>query len=79
MQQVLEKWMNHLISNSRYFFSDYAKDENETLYISEFAEETQDFNLIAKNIFPYEGIRKSGSSKSPWFGGDPTVYGLGKN
>lgn len=72
------KWLNHLISNSRYFFADYAKDENETMYISEFAEETQAFNEIADNTFPYEGIRKSGSSKTPWFGGDPTVYNWAK-
>lgn len=72
------KWLNHLISNSRYFFPDYAKDENETMFISEFANEAQSFNLVANNIFPYEGIRKSGSSKTPWFGGDPTVYGWAK-
>ncbi|WP_035369493.1 hypothetical protein [Acholeplasma hippikon] len=69
------KWLNHLISNSRYFFPDYAKDENETMYLSEFSEDTIKFNDLANNIFPYEGIRKSGSAKTPWFGGDPTVYG----
>lgn len=68
------KWLNHGISNARYFYPDYAKDENESMFFSEYATETQNFNLIAQNIFPYEGIRKSGQSKSPWFGGDPTVY-----
>ncbi|PKK93732.1 MAG: hypothetical protein CVV61_03170 [Tenericutes bacterium HGW-Tenericutes-6] len=68
------KWLNHLISNARYFFPDYAKDDNESMFFSEYATEAQSFNQIAQNIFPYEGIRKSGNSKSPWFGGDPTVY-----
>ena len=70
--------VEHLISNSRYFFADYAKDENETMYISEFAEETQAFNEIADNTFPYEGIRKSEVQKHHGFGGDPTVYNWAK-
>lgn len=72
------KWLNHLISNSRYFFPNYAKDENESMNHSEYAGEAQAFNTLANNVFPYEGIRKSGNSKSPWFGGDPTVYNWAK-
>lgn len=72
------KWLNHLISNSRYFFPNYAKDENESMFNSEYASEAQAFNALANNVFPYEGIRKSGNNKSPWFGGDPTVYNWAK-
>ncbi len=68
------KWLNHLISNARYFFPNYAKDDNESMFHTAYSEETQLFNQTANNVFPYEGIRKSGNSKSPWFGGDPTVY-----
>jgi hypothetical protein len=68
------KWMNHLISNSRYYFPDQVKNENQSMYNSEYASEAQAFNAIAQNIFPYEGIRKSGNNRTPWFGGDPTVY-----
>ena len=52
------KWMNHLISNSRYYFPDQVKNENQSMYNSEYASEAQAFNAIAQNIFPYEGIRK---------------------
>lgn len=68
------KWMNHLISNSRYYFPDQVKNENQSMYNSEYASEAQAFNTIAQNIFPYEGIRKADNNRTPWFGGDPTVY-----
>ena len=68
------KWMNHLISNSRYYFPDQVKNENQSMYNSEYASEAQAFNAIAQNIFPYEGIRKICNNRTPWFGGDPTVY-----
>ena len=45
----------------------YAKDENESMNNSEYASEAQAFNTLANNVFPYEGIRKSGNNKSPWF------------
>lgn len=68
------KWLNHLISNARYYFPDQVKNENQSMYNSEYASEAQAFNAIAQNIFPYEGIRKSDNNRTPWFGGDPTVY-----
>ena len=72
------QWLNHLISNARYFFPEYAKDDNESMYHTEFKDDTIQFNETANSAFPYEGIRKSGNSKSPWFGGDPTVYNWAK-
>ena len=72
------QWLNHLISNARYFFPEYAKDDNESMHHTEFKDDTIQFNETANSAFPYEGIRKSGNSKSPWFGGDPTVYNWAK-
>lgn len=72
------KWLNHLISNARYYFPNYAKDENESMLNSEYSNEAIAFNTLSDNVFPYEGIRKSGNNKSPWFGGDPTVYNWAK-
>lgn len=69
---TLGKWYLNLVSNARYFFADQTKEENQstTLY-----EKAQEFNQVANSIVPYEGIRKNSNSKTPWFGGDPTVYG----
>lgn len=68
------KWLNHIISNSRYYFSDYVPNSNESLYNSTYANEAQEFNEIAGNVVPYEGIRRTFNSRTPWFGGDPTIY-----
>lgn len=69
---TLGKWYLNLVSNSRYFFADQTNKENQSTNLYEKARE---FNQVAKSIVPYEGIRKSSNSKTPWFGGDPTVYG----
>lgn len=68
----LGKWFLNVIANSRYFFADQTEAANQSAALSEkaaaFADETN-------AVVPYEGIRKSMNSKTPWFGGDPTVYG----
>lgn len=71
---AMGKWLLNLISNSRYFFSDYSNKDNQSLYNSTNAIKAQEFNEIANHNIPYEGIRKFGNSVTPWFGGDPTVY-----
>lgn len=68
----LGKWYLNVIGNSRYFFADQTNIENQSVGRSEKATE---FNEAVNSIVPYEGIRKSQNSKTPWFGGDPTVYG----
>jgi hypothetical protein len=72
---AIGKWLNHLISNSRYYFSDYVNDDNESIYTGIYRDDAILFNQQTQSVFPYEGIRKAGNSKTPWFGGDPTVYG----
>ncbi len=67
----LGKWYLNVIGNSRYFFADQTNLENQSIARSEKAME---FNKAVNSIVPYEGIRKSQNSKTPWFGGDPTVY-----
>lgn len=69
---TLGKWYLNLVSNSRYFFADQTNKENQSTFLYEKA---QAFNQVVESIVPYEGIRKSSNSKTPWFGGDPTVYG----
>lgn len=68
----LGKWYLNLIGNSRYFFADQTETENQSAALSN---EALAFKETTNSIVPYEGIRKSLNSKTPWFGGDPTVYG----
>lgn len=68
----LGKWYLNLSGNSRYFFADQTPKENQSAALSEKA---SSFSEQTGNAVPYEGIRKSQNSRTPWFGGDPTVYG----
>lgn len=68
----LGKWYLNVVGNARYFFADQTNIENQSAGSSQKAME---FKETVENIVPYEGIRKSQNSKTPWFGGDPTVYG----
>lgn len=68
----LGKWYLNLVSNSRYYFSDQTNKVNQSASLNEYA---ADFAKNKGYVIPYEGIRKSQNSKTPWFGGDPTVYG----
>lgn len=68
------QWMLHLVSNSRYFYAGESNIENQsTTYLDGI-----NISENIKNAVPYEGIRKSHNGKSPWIGGDPTVYGWGQ-
>ncbi|MDD4111733.1 MAG: hypothetical protein PHC56_01725 [Herbinix sp.] len=68
----LGKWYLNLVSNSRYYFADQTNKENQSASRNEY---DSDFAKSTGYVVPYEGIRKSQNSKTPWFGGDPTVYG----
>lgn len=66
------QWMLHLTSNSRYFFSTETDEANQSCT---YVEACQNIDPRIKEAIPYEGIRKESQGRSPWFGGDPTVYG----
>ena len=70
--QTLGIWYLQAASNSRYFFADTTSLENQSAALDEAL--LEQINTWGYCI-PYEGIRKSQNSKTPWFGGDPTVYG----
>ncbi len=70
--QALGTWYLQAASNSRYFFADTTNLENQSAALDEAL--LEQINTWGYCI-PYEGIRKSQNSKTPWFGGDPTVYG----
>ncbi|MED9902915.1 MAG: hypothetical protein UFG06_01890 [Lachnospiraceae bacterium] len=65
-------WYLHAASNGRYFFSDTTAMDNQSA-----VRDSEAQALLEKYGYciPYEGIRKSAESKTPYIGGDPTVYG----
>lgn len=63
-------WYLHMASNGRYFFADTTGTENQSG-----DDATHSFLEAYDYCIPYEGIRKSANSKTPYIGGDPTVYG----
>lgn len=65
-------WYLNVSSNARYFFSGETDRSNQSASNDKAA---QEFIEISKDAVPYEGIRRSSNSKTPWIGGDPTVYG----
>lgn len=67
-------WFMNAASAGRYFFPGETAEENQS---SAGNADTLEFVKISGHAIPYEGIRKSSNSKSPWVGGDPTVYGWG--
>ncbi|WP_143063933.1 hypothetical protein [Amphibacillus marinus] len=67
------QWMLHLASNSRYYFATETNDENQSC--TYFNNDCADIEDSIKYAIPYEGIRKDSNGRTPWFGGDPTVYG----
>lgn len=69
---AIGKWYLNVVSNARYFFADQVGEENQSKTGNEAAES---FAIATGYAIPYEGIRKEFESKSPWVGGDPTVYG----
>ncbi|MFO8068793.1 MAG: hypothetical protein R6U02_02255, partial [Alkalibacterium sp.] len=64
-------WLLNLTSNARYYFATETDPDNQSLTHSEHSDAVSD--SIQASI-PYEGIRKSSQGRTPWFGGDPTVY-----
>lgn len=69
------KWMLHLGSNSRYYFATETNPVNQSCT---YVESCNDINPLIKEAIPYEGIRKDSQGRTPWFGGDPTVYNWAK-
>ena len=65
-------WLLNLTSNARYYFATETEINNQSLSELEFK---NDIEEEIKKYIPYEGIRKSSKGRTPWFGGDPTVYG----
>ncbi|MCI8642773.1 MAG: hypothetical protein HFG79_04765 [Lachnospiraceae bacterium] len=70
--QALGKWYLQIASGSRYFFADKTSPDNQSAASDKTLWEQADAWGFC---IPYEGIRKSQNGKTPWFGGDPTVYG----
>ncbi|WP_413377274.1 hypothetical protein [Alkalihalobacillus sp. 1P02AB] len=66
------KWMLHAASNSRYYFATETNPTNQSC--TYFNNECNDIDPLIKKAIPYEGIRKDSQGRTPWFGGDPTVY-----
>ncbi|MDR0472464.1 MAG: hypothetical protein LBH43_02165 [Treponema sp.] len=66
------KWLLHLHSNARYFFSEESNQSNQSYYNSNVSGQL-DPRIVA--AIPYEGIIKEHNGKLPWFGGDPTING----
>lgn len=64
-------WMLQLSSNSRYFFATETDGKNQSCT---YVEACKDIDPRIKEAIPYEGIRKESQGRTPWFGGDPTVY-----
>lgn len=65
-------WFVNAASAGRYFFPGESLQENQSASQDP---DTMEFLKLSGGAIPYEGIRKSGNSKTPWIGGDPTVYG----
>ncbi|MCM1189596.1 MAG: hypothetical protein NC541_09900 [bacterium] len=65
-------WYLNAAGAARYFFPGETAEENqsgaENGRLAEFIE-------LSNHGVPYEGIRMSSNSRTPWVGGDPTVYG----
>lgn len=65
-------WYLNAASAARYFFPGETAPEKQS---STGNEATLEFIGISGQAVPFEGIRKSSNSQTPWVGGDPTVYG----
>jgi len=64
------QFLLHLHGNARYFYASGTKPENQS---ASYLNMTIPDAIL--RAVPYEGIRKQSNGKSPWIGGDPTVYG----
>lgn len=73
--KVVGIWFLNAASAARYFFPGEIPSDKQSATENKAAIE---FIEISGNAVPYEGIRKSSHSQTPWVGGDPTVYGWAK-
>lgn len=69
---AMGKWYLNAAAAARYFFPGETPAENQSATGNA---QTEEFTDKAGQAVPYEGIRMSSNSKTPWVGGDPTVYG----
>lgn len=65
-------WFLNASAASRYFFPGETAAENQAAFGHA---DLESFVEATGTVIPYEGIRKSSNTKTPWVGGDPTVYG----
>ncbi len=65
-------WYLNAAAAARYFFPGETEAEKQS---STGDEAAMEFIGISGRAVPFEGIRKSSNSQTPWVGGDPTVYG----
>lgn len=65
-------WYLNASAAGRYFFPGETSQEKESATGNP---QAMEFIEIASQAIPYEGIRMSSNSQTPWVGGDPTVYG----
>lgn len=65
-------WYLNAAAAARYFFPGEAVADKQS---STGDEAAMNFIQISGKAIPFEGIRKSSHSQTPWVGGDPTVYG----
>ncbi len=68
----LGKWYLKMAANSQYYFLDYVSRENTSLAGDKSLDQTLEDGLWA---VPFEGIRHSHDSKTPWIGGDALESG----
>lgn len=69
--QAMGIWFLNASAAGRYFFPAETAEKNQSAAGNV---QTENFLEIAGNAVPYEGIRKSSNTMTPWVGGDPTVY-----
>lgn len=68
----LGKWFLKMAVNSQYYFVDYVNRENTSIAADHSLDEALSAGLSA---VPFEGIRHSHDSKTPWIGGDALECG----
>lgn len=70
--QAMGIWYLNAAAASRFFFPGETSQEKQSASGNS---RTMEFVELSARAVPYEGIRISSNSQTPWVGGDPTVYG----
>lgn len=65
--QALGEWYLNVAEHSQYFFYNYVDSDLTSAGANAISIATAESEL---NVIPFEGIRKSNQSKTPWIGGD---------